>query len=84
METAFGLSLTEAQQNGRPQTAKPPTMRDSSRTPTCLNSIRSRKEEYPRFLPMAASLLQQLPAVLQRLAAHPKSTLRTRGETREL
>lgn len=46
--------------------------------------LRSRKEEYPRFLPMAASLLQQLPAVLQRLAAHPKSTLRTRGETREL
>lgn len=45
--------------------------------------LRSRKDEYPRFLPMVASLLQQLPAVLQRLAAHPKSTLRTRGERRE-
>ena len=29
--------------------------------------LRSRKDEYPRFLPMVASLLQQLPAVLQRL-----------------
>ena len=45
--------------------------------------LRSRKDEYPRFLPMVASLLQQLPAVLQRLAAHPKATARSRGERRE-
>lgn len=37
--------------------------------------LRSHKDEYAQFLPMVGSLLQQLPGVLQRLAAQPKSRL---------
>lgn len=37
--------------------------------------LRGRKDQAAQFLPLAASLLQQLPAVLQRLAAQPKATL---------